>query len=482
MCVLVVRLKFITLSPGGASMANSRWLRFWKSFLSDGRSKKILVVLTIALIGTVMAFAINGIVGKNVEQHHSEGIVIDYGNYNTVWTRVNLTEKSADPIKLLEIACEKNHATPTFKNEKLVGIKTGDKTVSNDSDHEWGLWYVKKGKCNFEKSDTYEINVSDYTVVSWAYTKNGEEPTVAVDASGKSIYGYSKPNDVVALSKACKYMVAPMGKYNVKEMPGDCSPVLEKECDIVICDGSIPTQYEVADNLRNLGVDCVVIYNSKTLKDVVNNIFITGTAVGYDALDIAMKNVNNTLDELKKKTSTMRGYSALITLGPDSSAWVAGQGTYANEIISFVNGYDSLNAIKGRGKVPTPVNGWVKLSDYDIHKMNPDCIIILDPNPLAEYNGKYGKYEDMKAVMTDMWKNTSAGQNDRIYLFTGDLGMKAQCPGPGTLEFAITLSKIINPDAYNGPGSVSSLPIEIDDTDYITEFMGDKLIGGKLIP
>lgn len=413
---------------------------------------KVVLSAAIIILGAVATVAIGGI-EESAACHHSEGIVIDYGSYDTVWMGVDFAEET-DPVELLKRACEKNNATPTFEDGKLIEIiRDDDKTISNDSDHEWGLWYINKGGHDFKKSENYRINASDYNVVSWAYTVDGEKPTVAVDALGTSIYGYSQPGSVVTLSPLCAEIVASMNKESIitgREKSSDYpesiknvsvvgtytgpsyESIMSVKHDIVFCDGSVQAQREMARILRDSNVNSVVIYDAKTLRDVINNIFIVGTVTASDDRNAVINDINRILDDIKDKTRATEGYKTLVTLGFDPSPYVAGKYTYIDDLLIDANGSNAVGS-----------GGWLKIAPEKLMEINPDCIIVIGSS-----GGYKERYEEMKGLLPLAWKATNAFKNDNMHLFAGKLGEKTQIAGPRIAQFAEILAKKVNPYAF----------------------------------
>ena len=123
-------------------MIDNTWIK--KDRASSGPSNralrlKVMLTVAIVLLGSCLTIALHGI-GSNASQYQSEGVILDYGNFNTVWTDVDFNETN-DPVELLKIACNSNYSTvPTMTDGKLTAIDTGETVIANDATHKWGLW------------------------------------------------------------------------------------------------------------------------------------------------------------------------------------------------------------------------------------------------------------------------------------------------------------------------------------------------------
>ena len=447
---------------------------------------KVLLTIAVILIGGCATFLVHGL-GANATQYQSEGVVIDFGNYKTVWTNISFSETD-DPVELLNKACDSHYSTtPIFTDGVLTGIDDGETVTSNDAQHTWDLWYIEKGKYDYVKSDTYSINASDYTLISWAYTETDGKPTIGVDATATSIYGYSMPHSLVTLSPVCTELVGAMDAADIIIGTDDSSnypsiiakgkaehtidvvgtytdpsyeAILHAHADMVFCDASAYSHVTVASSLRNSNVNSVVIYDGADLETVLNNIFIVGTAMNYElrAAYLASQ-IDIALDTLITLTNANEGYKTLVTLSSDPSPFIAGTETYANDMLYKMNGSNAINDPVWPSK--TPKTGWRNVTPSIIMDTNPSCIIIFD-------YGKYpvGSYDEMLNALSDEWKNTDAYTNGKIYLFADGLGEMAQRSGPRIAQLTELVARIVNPDAFTD-GVVIPNAIGDDYQDYL---------------
>lgn len=453
-------------------MIDNSWVHKDRSQSSPGnRIIRLKVILTVAIIviGGFGTLLLNG-VGSNATQYQSEGVIIDFGNYSTVWTDISFKEES-DPCELLKIACNTQYSTdPIFTDGILTAIDNGEEVIANDSDHKWGLWYVENGKYDFVQSDSYNIDASDYTVISWAYTEAGKKPTVAVDATATSIYGYAQPHSLVTLSPVCTELVGAMdaasmivgtdessnypasierGKeeHIIDEVGTYTSPSYEAimHCspDLVICDGSAYSHITMAGTLRKSNINSVVIYDGTDLDTVMNNIFIVGTAMRYELrANYVTTQIEIALDKIIDKTSGHTGDKTLVTLSSAPSPFIAGAETYVDDILYTVRGSNAINDSHWPDR--TPKTGWPNVTPSMIMDINPSCIIIFD---YGEYS--VDDYDQMISSLSDEWKNTNAYSEGNIYLFTEGLGEMAQRSGPRIAQLTEIVARVINPDSFN---------------------------------
>ena len=354
-------------------MNDNSWMKKDRAPLGSGnRALRLKVVLTVAIIlfGSCLTIVMHGL-GTNATQYQSEGVVIDYGNYNTVWTNISFNDTN-NPVELLSIACSSHYSTtPTMTDGKLTAIDTGEAVIANDATHKWGLWYVEKGKFDFKESSDYNINASDYTVISWSYVEDGKQPTVAVDATATSIYGYAMPHSMVTLSPVCTELVGAMdaadiivgtdqssnypsliqrGKndHSIAEVGTYMSPsyeaIMNLSPDLVLCDGSAYSHITMAGTLRNSNLNSVVIYDGTDLDTVLKNIFIVGTAMNYELrANYVTTQIDLALKLMIDLCSTQTGAKTLVTLSSAASPFIAGSDTYVDDILTKLSASSAIN-------------------------------------------------------------------------------------------------------------------------------------------
>ena len=426
---------------------------------------KVILTLAILLVGTLLTVCLHG-VGTHSTQYQSEGIVIDFGDYETVWSDADYNVVS-DPIGLLEVACDSHSYTYTLDGGNVVEIAG----VSNTSDHTWGLWYVSHGALDFVKSDSYSINAKDYTVVAWAYCSSDGAPAIGVDASGSSIYGYSIARSTVTLSPSATEILGSLnaittlvgtdyysdypqsvadGKANnsIKVVGTYTDPsyesIMKLSPDLVICDGSQYNHIQMAKTLRNSQVGAVLLYDGENIQSILNNIFIVGVAMGYEErAKYVIDALSEAIGQLGSVVSGHSGTKVMISLSTSPSPYVAGTDTYAFDISEMMGG----------SNIYSDKYGWAHInSEFIGHSSrygdtyNPDVIIILTDS--ANYTATQECYDKMIDELPSNWKSTNAYANGNIYLFCESLGEMSQRSGPRVAQLSELIARAICPDAF----------------------------------
>ena len=447
-------------------MVDNSWIKSDRSGNGSGQSNatrtKTMMTVAVIVICVILTIACNGL-GSNATQYKSEGILVDFGDYNTIWTNADLNVNN-DPVALLEeVRAEYQSASfqYTMTGGVLTSISYNGVLYANDDAHSWNLWYVPVDEYDAVKSETYSIKISDYTVVMWAYTTVNGKPMPAVDATATSIYGYAEPDRIVSLSPVCtenvnaalaiqkvvgtdsysnypQYIdeghkdgsIAIVGSYTDPSYEA----IMNTSPDMVYCDASTYNDVQMAGMLRSSNVNAVVLYNGEDIDTIVKNVFITGASMNHTlGAQAYIQKLNYSVEAIKEVVSGQEGRKVMVALSNDPSPWVSGSYTYIDDIITNLGGEN----------VFTDVVGWTNVTAESVAQKNPECIIIID-----SYKYTADKYNEMLSILSHEWKSTDAYKNGNIYLFAEGLGELGSRAGPRFVQLMEIMGMAIDPGAY----------------------------------
>lgn len=431
--------------------------------LTDGdllnAQNRVLISFILVLTGILLA-ASTGVLVSSTEAQQANGTVIDFDAYDTVWTDVELSEYDS-ARDVLTYACEQNGFELIFDE---AGHIQGINGILSDDEKQWNLWAICRGSTDWTLlSAPYTQNPSDYTIMSWAYRSSGEQPTVAVDSAGNSIYGFSQRHRVVSLSPTITEIVAAVGAEKIivgtdyySDYPESVraarengsismvgtftSPSFEvitsTNPDVVFCDGSQYSHYQVAKQLRSVSINSIVLYPGEGLNSVTDNIFIVGMVTGYFmASEMVIEESEYVFEAVSK---VIDGYSdgslkTMVTLEPDISPWVAGRYTYIDGILDLLDTGNSFSKW----------SGWTHLT-ADMIAAEQDVIIVIT----SEYKATQQEYDYLMKHLPEQWKATDAYKNGRIYMVCEDAAEMFQRYGPRTAQVTELMAMFLYPDAF----------------------------------
>lgn len=424
--------------------------------VADMNKTKTYLSIAVILFAALATAFLGGSTGAstNVEK----GMIIDFGDYDTAWTSVDL-EEYPDALSSLEYAC-------TMKKFELImsgGVVSSINGLpGSPSDGTWSLWVVQKGKLEWNKldSDPASVTVSEYSAVAWALCAPGGKPSVSgVDQTGVSYWGYRDISRVVTLAPSVTEMVCAVGGSNmiigtdlysnypdsiakgketgkIKVTGGYTNPnyetILKMDPDIVICDGSQASHRIIAEKLRNVGKNAVVLYSGEDLDTLYKNINITGMSIGYyEGKKIVIDQIRNGINNVVSGICDpgMPVPDMMFSLSAVKSPWVAGGSTYIDDIAETLSG---VNVFKG-------LNGWSMVNSEMIIKASPDIIIVVS-------EGSHATEEDylrMMGQISEGWDYVGA----EIYMICGSAADLVSRPGPRLAQVTEIIALIMyDPD------------------------------------
>ena len=422
---------------------------------------KFKTILTVAIVSAGSILGVLLIGGGNITANQSLGIGIDFGERDVTWTDLDL-HLFGDPKNALEEACDENGYSLTIDGD---GTVQEINNVFADEDRTWGLWVVERGSVNWKWiSEPAGIDLLNYTVSVWAYCSEDETPTVAVDQVGNSIYGFPQAQRTVTLSPALTEIMGSLNAVNTlvgtdrysnypaevvtRQDRGDVtivgdylSPsfelIMKVSPDMVFCDGSQYSHFEMSEKLRRSNVNAMVMYNGESVDTIVDNIFIMGVAMGYDirALEVieSLEYAEYILSTTLRSKNT-EFISTMVSLSADKAPWVAGAHTYIHDILETMFGENVFSS----------KDGWIHTNSEIIPSTNPSVIIILS----EDYRATQEEYDLMLNSLSKEWQETDAYKKGRIYMICEGATEMMSRAGPRYAQIMELTARIMHTDSF----------------------------------
>ena len=427
----------------------------------DSSAFKVYATIALLVLGGASLFLID--TSHSVTRYQSEGVGIDFQEWDVTWTNMDFkdhpTSKSA-----LEYACDFNGFDLQYDSEGKV-VKIFDKVA--DENRHWNLFVIEPGSSEWKVLSTpYDQDLSKYTVAIWAYRADGEVPTVAVDGTGSSVFGYPQKRRSITLSPSLTEMMSAVGgiktlvgtdKYsNYPEevlrmraggdiaVVGDYTTpnfesIMKADPDVVFCDGSQYNHIQMVERLKKVNVCAILMYEGTSIDTIMDNIYIMGRVMGYSmGTEIMLGDLKYAMDSMMTvldTSSSAQIRDVMISLSGDMSPWVSGSYTFAGDIVTCMYGRN----------VFSDMDGWVHINSEMVIKNNPSVIIILT----TDYGATQSEYDILISSLSREWKGTDAYKDGEIYLITEGAGEMAQRAGPRYAQFAELVARILNPDVFD---------------------------------
>lgn len=438
---------------------------------------KIVVSVVLVLLAASLAVVLTS---GSQQANSSDGILIDFGDRSITFVNMNGDE---DSMSALEYACQ-------VEGYELV-VEDGRVKSINGFPQEsggliWDLYVTHRGEITWTKIDgNYsDIIIGECTAVAWGLCRGNDVPTTAVDSTGLNYYSYPQATRVISLAPSCTETICAVGAVNtiiatdlysnypqavvdaqekgtIAIVGGFTNPsyelIVQQNPDMVICVGGQASHISVAEKLRAVGINVLVIYDGEDIDTILNNTHMVGVALGYTiSAEDTINDITEGMEEVQyvlDSYSQLRYPSVMVSLSTVKSPWVSGSNTYVSDILSFTfctNSYDSLN-------------GWVQVNSESIMQYDPDCIIIVN----SDYEPTEEAYLEMIQNMSAEWKETSAYKEGKIYLLTESATDLASRPATRVAQLTELLSKILHPEAFSDDIDIPKY-VGDDYTEYLT--------------
>ncbi len=436
---------------------------------------KLYASVFVLLAGLLLTVAVAATQDTTDVQSPS-GIIIDFGNYDVVYTSV----EEGMPIQdALTEACSERGFDLVVEGSSVVSI---DGVESKDG-HTWGLYAVERGQKDWSRIDDVGT-VSDYTAVCYGYCTDEEWPAPAVDRMGVAFHGYDVPSKVVSLAPSATETICFNGGIDLlvgtdqySNYPSEVvdrrdrgyistvgsfttpsfEMVLKQDPDLVVCISTQNAHLNMAGKLRATGVDVLVLDGGESIEAVLDNIYATGVVLGVQ--DRSTESIHDLQAEMVEVSDIISSYHSkwekrvMVTLSAEKAPWVSGDGTYASDVMSHIC-VDNIYSDE---------SGWVQVNSETIYKYNPEVIIIV----LTEFESTPEDYDIILSSMSKEWTSTDAYKAGEVYLFTGDAADCASRAAPRVAELMELLGRAIHGAAFDDG---SELPKYLGDDyiDYLT--------------
>ncbi|WP_400234162.1 ABC transporter substrate-binding protein [Methanomethylophilus alvi] len=425
---------------------------------------KLVSAAVIAMLA-VTGISVIGFTADSVDAR--QGVMIDFGYYEVDWIEMEFPEGMTGD-QALDAACAER-SYPVVKDPDGSVYSVNSKTELEKV--EWGM-YVLDSSGNWSPvAEPSGYDVSKEKIISWARTGVGSAMMPAVDQTGFTYYSYAKLGKnpmgedlkIVTLAPSVTETVCAVGgldyvvgtdRYSdypnglvsrqnngtISIVGGYTDPNFEKVVaenpDIVFLDGGTGEHVTMADKFRKSGINCVVLYNAVTTDDLLKNLWICASALGFpergnDYITDVSEAINNIC-----RIADLQDKKVFVALGVSDSPYTAGSGTYVTNML------ESLGA---RNIFANDSNSWFMASKETVYERQPDIIIIIHD---AEQITSQREYRTLLSHFNDLWKRTPAYANGEVYVFSGDAASLLSRAGARLPESLELLAKIMDPESF----------------------------------
>jgi iron complex transport system substrate-binding protein len=304
-----------------------------------------------------------------------------------------------------------------------------DQPVKQEQDGE-----TDSGKAddNQQQSDAFPVTITDAMDNEVTIKEKPKGIVSLVPSNTEIAFAVGAGDRMVGVSQFDDY---PEQVKDIEKIGGqdfNVEKIISLKPDLVLAlDSNAHHSKEGLDQLRESGIQVVVVQSASSFSDVYESINMIAKATG------TTEKANQVIDGMKSKVASIKEKAATIPEEDRVKVWLevsmppdmytTGSNTFMNEMLEIINAKN----------VAADKKGWVKFSSEAAVKRQPDAIVIT-----------YGYRVDnaVKNVLNrDGWENVPAVKNKRVYSVKSGLVSRA---GPRLAKGVEELASVIYPDVF----------------------------------
>ncbi|MDM5332006.1 ABC transporter substrate-binding protein [Ureibacillus composti] len=261
-----------------------------------------------------------------------------------------------------------------------------------------------------------------------------EEPEtiVSIQASNTEIaFALGLGDKIIGVSDYDNYPKEALEIQKVGAQDINAELVLSLLPDIaLVTDYHYESHPEILKQFEEAGIDVIVVGGAESFEDTYDNIEMIASASGTtDQAEEIITDMKDRLQAIKDKAAAeiTDKKRVWVEVSPAPDIFTTGQNTFMHEML------ESIQAVN----VAEDQEGWVKLNEEEIVKLNPDVIITT-----------YGYYVENPAeqvLSRKGWAEVPAVKNGNVFDVDNDTVTR---PGPRLIEGVETLAELIYPEVF----------------------------------
>ncbi len=423
------------------------------------------------LVSVVVIAPIIGLSGTDTDA--KQGVMIDFGYYDVIWIEFSFADDMTGTEALEEACARKGYEIGRDSNGTVSSIAGKQNLIGV----EWGMYILGNQSPSWTKVDEPDnFVVGNQRLVSWARASDISMIMPGTDATGFTYYDYSSKGKTAAgeelriatmAPSATETLVAVGGLDMIKatdmysNYPSDIAEgrgsgsivtaggysdpnfeiLISMMPDIVFLDGSMGEHLIIADKLRKSGVNCVVLREVTEVSDLLKNIWIAASAIGFSEKgNDYIRKITATVDSIRN-IAEVDSDKVFLALSPEGSTYTPGTGTYAD---SMIRSLGATNVFSDSG------SSWFMVSKAQVYAKQPDVIVILDSGRNLRFDdaSSPAKYKELVDGLDSQWKFTPAAENKKIIVFSGSAADLLSRPGPRLSVAMELLAKSVDSESF----------------------------------
>ena len=258
------------------------------------------------------------------------------------------------------------------------------------------------------------------------------ETIVSIQTSSTEIaFALGLGDQIVGVSDYDNYPPEALEKEKVGAQDINVELVLTLLPDLaLVTDYHYKTHPETLQQFEEAGINVIVIGSATSFEDVYRNIEMIGTATGSET------EANEIISDMKQRLSAIKEKAAeeitdkkkvWVEVSPAPDIFTTGKNTFMHEMLELIQATNAAEELEG----------WVKLTEEEIVKLNPDVIITT--------YGYYVENPKEQVLAREGWAEVPALKKQQVFDVDSDTVTR---PGPRLIEGVESLAELIYPEIF----------------------------------
>lgn len=283
-----------------------------------------------------------------------------------------------------------------------------------------------------EQKSGFPVTVTDALDEEVVIEEKPEKIISLIPSNTEIVYALDSGDAIVGVTDFDNFPEEVMSKEKIGGMEFNIEKMISLKPDLVLAPGSTAdTVQEGLQQLKDAGIDVVVVNDAQSFEEVYQSIEMIGQAIGEpEKADGLVESMKNSFAELKKKAEAIKPEeqkSVFVEVSPAPEIYTAGKNTFINEMLELI----------GAKNAAGDMDGWPKVDPEAIVERNPDVIVTT--------YGYYTEKPTEQVLARPGWNNVKAVKDQQVFDVHSDLVTRS---GPRLAEGAEELAKAIYPDVF----------------------------------
>jgi iron complex transport system substrate-binding protein len=283
-----------------------------------------------------------------------------------------------------------------------------------------------------EQQTDFPVTVKDALGDEVVIDKKPEKIISLIPSNTEIVYALENGEAIVGVTDFDNYPEEAMSKEKIGGIEFNIEKMISLKPDLIFAHESTADGAAAGlQQLRDAGIDIVVVNDAQNLDGVYTSIEMIGEAIGETEKAAGLvDDMKNRFAELKKQAEAIKTdqqKTVFVEVSPAPEIYAAGKNTFIDEMLTLIGAKNAIGDMEG----------WPKVDQEAIVERNPDVVVTTygyySEKPVEQVLGRQG------------WNNVKAVKDQQVFDVHSDLVTRS---GPRLAEGAEELAKAIYPDVF----------------------------------